>query len=220
MKNLHNALQLKQLYQLKHLGYHYTDAQVFSYAHKHTLELPSDLTQLHAQARNCHLCALSKQRQRVVCGEGNPDAEIMIIGDAPIEIEDEQGRIFLGRSGEMLTAMIENVLHLPREAVYLTNLLKCRPPATQPLHESAMHTCKAYLFKEIELVQPTVIVTLGEAAYHYLTGDTTPLGKIRGNLIHRGDYTVIPTHHPNFLLKNPSYKREVFVDLQRVTALI
>ena len=120
----------------------------------------------------------------------------------------------------MLTAMIEKVLGVPRDNVYITNLLKCRPLASQEVHESEFHTCKAYLFKEIALVNPKVIVTLGEKAYHYLTNDTTPMKEIRGTVIPKEGYTIVPTYHPNFLLKNPSLKKEVFLDLQRVKGLL
>ena len=220
MKNLYNALQLKQLYQLKHLGYRYTDIKPFSHEHRDIIRLPDDLDQLNRQAQNCYLCLLSKQRQHVVCGEGSACAEIMFIGEYPTALEDKEGKIFLGRSGEMLTAMTEKVLKTPRENIYITNLLKCHPLSSQTLHESVMHTCKAYLFKEIEIIQPKVIVTLGEMPYHYLTNDTTPLKEIRGNIIKLENYTLMPTYHPNFLLKNPSYKKEVFVDLQRISTLI
>jgi len=220
MKNLQNALQLKQLYQLKSLGYHYTNAQLFAQEDE-PLELPNTLVDLKKQAQNCHLCFLSKGRNRVVFGEGSQNTKVMFIGDAPIEIEDRAGEPFLGRGGgEMLTLMIEKVLGLSREEVYITNLLKCHPSSTQVLHESTMHSCKAYLFKEIELVQPQVIVTLGEMPYHYLTNDTTALKEIRGMVSKRGGYMVVPTYHPNFLLKNPSLKKEVFLDLQKVKGLL
>jgi len=219
MKNLHNALLLKQLYQLKELGYKYTDAKPYSQEEKDTLTLPNNLEALKKQAYNCHLCSLSKGRTKVVFGEGNPQADIMFIGDTPLEIEDNEGKIFLGKSGEMLTAMIEKVLKIPRSEVYLSNLLKCRPMLSKEVHESEFHTCKAYLFKEIELVQPKVIVTLGERAYHYLTGDVTPLKEIRGTLITRDNSTIVPTYHPSFLLKNPSLKKDVFEDLKRVATL-
>ena len=169
MKNLHNALLLKQLYQLKALGYRYTNMQPFSYAEQNTLKLPNALVALKQQAMNCHLCALSKSRNKVVFGEGNEHALVMFVGDAPLDLEDSMGKPFLGRGGEMLTAMIEKVLELSRQEVYITNLLKCHPLATQEVDESQMHTCKAYLFKEIELIKPKIIVTLGEKAYHYLT---------------------------------------------------
>ncbi|HHS93625.1 MAG TPA: uracil-DNA glycosylase [Campylobacterales bacterium] len=220
MKNLHNALLLKQLYQLKNLGFNYTEVQAYSYDDHKLLELPNDLQALQQQAQNCHLCSLSKNRNHVVFGEGNPHARLMFIGDKPLEIEDNAGQPFLGRGGEMLTAMIEKVIGLSRNEVYITNLLKCHPLANKVVHESEFHTCKAYLFKEIELVKPEVIVTLGEEAYHYLSNDTTPLSKIRGSHISKENYALIPTYHPNFLLKNPSLKKEVFLDLQKVQKLL
>ncbi len=220
MKNLHNALLLKQLYQLKALGYTYTNTQPFSYEEQNTLKLPNSLVALKQQAINCHLCALSKSRNKVVFGEGNEQALVMFIGDTPIDLEDSMGQPFLGRGGEMLTAMIEKVLRLSRQEVYITNLLKCHPLATQEADESQIHTCKAYLFKEIELIKPKIIVTLGEKAYHYLTNDKSNLKEIRGTLINKENHTIIPTYHPNFLLKNPSLKREVFMDLQKVKSLL
>ena len=216
MKNLYNALLLKQLYQLKNLGYKYTNEKPYSHEERELLELPNSIQALKKQAQNCHLCSLSKGRNHVVFGEGNPQADIMFVGDVPLEIEDNAGAIFLGRGGEMLTAMIEKVLKLSREQVYITNLLKCHPLLTKEVHESEFHTCKAYLFKEIELVKPKVIVTLGERAFHYLTNDFTDLKEIRGRVIQKESYRIIPTYHPNFLLKNPSFKKEVFEDLKRV----
>ena len=220
MKNLHNALLLKQLYQLKSLGYQYTSQTPFKEDDKNLLELPNNLETLKQQALNCHLCSLSKSRNHAVFGEGNPNASLMFIGDAPLEIEDNQAKPFLGRGGEMLTAMIEKVLGISRQEVYLSNLLKCHPLANKEVHESEYHTCKAYLFKEIELVNPKVIVTLGEKAYHYLTNDFTPLVEIRGTIISKEHYIVVPTYHPNFLLKNPSLKKEVFEDLKKVKGLL
>jgi len=220
MKNLHNALLLKRLYQLKNLGYRYTSEKPFSKDDKTLLELPNTLSQLKQQAQNCHLCSLSKSRTQVLFGEGNKEANIMFIGDIPLEIEDNEGKIFLGRGGEMLTSMIEKVLKIPRSEVYLTNLLKCRPLSNKEVHESEYHTCKAYLFKEIALVNPKIIVTLGEKAYHYLTNDSTALKEIRGEVIEREEHLIIPTYHPSFLLKNPSLKREVFEDLKRVKELL
>ncbi len=219
MKNLYNALLLKQLYQLKNLGYRYTNEKPYSHEERELLELPNSIQALKKQAQNCHLCSLNKGRNHVVFGEGNPQADIMFIGNVPLEIEDNAGAIFLGRGGEMLTAMIEKVLKLSREQVYITNLLKCHPLLTKEVHESEFHTCKAYLFKEIELVNPKIIITLGERAFHYLTNDFTDLKEIRGRVIKKDGYSIVPTYHPNFLLKNPSFKREVFLDLKKVQKL-
>jgi len=220
MKNLHNTLLLKRLYQLKSLGYKYTSEEVYTQDDQDLLELPNSLEAVKKQASNCHLCSLSKNRKQVVFGEGNFQANLMFIGNKPLEIEESEGKIFLGRGGEMLTAMIEKVIGMAREEVYLTNLLKCHPLANKEIHASEFHTCKAYLFKEIELVQPKIIVTLGEEAYHYLTNDTTPLNEIRGTIIEKENHSITPTYHPNFLLKNPSLKRDVFEDLKKVKKML
>ncbi len=219
MRNLYNALLLKHLYQLKNLGYKYTDENLYSHEEKEFLELPNSLQALKKQAQNCYLCSLSKGRNHVVFGEGNPQAKIMFVGDVPLEIEDNTGAIFLGRGGEILTTIIEKVLNLSREQVYITNLLKCHPLLTKKVHKSEFYTCKAYLFKEIELVEPKIIVTLGERAYHYLTNDFTALKEVRGTVIKKDSYSIVPTYHPNFLLKNPSFKREFFLDLKKVQKL-
>ncbi|MCK5854671.1 MAG: uracil-DNA glycosylase [Sulfurovaceae bacterium] len=220
MKNLHNALQLKQLYQLKNLGYRYTSAQPFSYEEQNPLELPNTIEELKKQAQNCHLCSLSKSCKQALFGEGNPQADIMFVGDIPMEIEDNEGGIFLGRGGEMLTLMIEKVLGLSRQKVYLTNLIKCHPAHSQKVEETQFHTCKAYLFKEIALVKPKIIVTLGELAYHYISGNKSVFSEVRGTVILNKNYTIIPTCHPNFLLKNPSFKRDVFEDLKKVKGVV
>jgi DNA polymerase len=220
MKNLYNALLLKQLYQLKNIGYNYTDSKKFSYQEKNQIALSDSISKLKKQALNCQLCALSKNRKNTVFGEGSERAKILIIGDIPLKIEDEKGEIALGNSGEMLTAMIEKVLKIPRKEVYITNLLKCHPSQNQQAQETEFHTCKAYLFKEIALIQPKIIITLGEIAYHYLTSDNTPLQEIRGVAIKKEHYHIIPTYHPNFLLKNPSFKKEVFQDLKVVNGLL
>ena len=220
MKNLYNSLLLKQLYQLKELGYNYTDAKEFSYQDKNALKLPNSLNELKKQALNCHLCSLSKSRNNVVFGEGDSTAKVLFIGYLPLEIEDETGKPFLGRGGEMLTSMIEKVLKISRDKVYITNLLKCHPLYNQKVLETEIHTCKAYLFKEIELIKPKIIITLGEEAYHYLSNDFIELNKIRGSVIEKENYLIIPTYHPNFLLKNPSLKKEVFEDLQTIKRLL
>ncbi len=219
MKNLRNALLLKQLYQLKQLGYRYTDITAYK-EDQLDLSLPNTLESLQKQAQSCHLCELSKSRQKVVFGEGNPHADILFIGEAPGATEDSSGKPFVGRSGELLTKMIENVLHISRSDVYITNIVKCRPPNNQVPTPTQAHTCQPYLLKQIELIKPKLIVTLGATAYHYLTGDETGITKIRGTLHKQNGYTIIPTYHPSYLLRNPSAKKEVFEDLLKVKDLM
>ena len=219
MKNLKNALLLKQLYQLKQLGYKYTSASIYKEAEP-DLTLPDSLEKLKEQALKCHLCELSKSRTNVVFGEGDPQADIMFIGEGPGATEDSMGRPFVGRSGELLTKMIENVLLIKREDVYIANIVKCRPPNNRVPTPSEAHTCQPFLMKQIALIKPKIIITLGGTAYHYMTGDETGITKVRGSILQQNGYTLIPTYHPSFLLRNPSAKKEVFEDLKKVKALI
>ena len=219
MKNLKNAFLLKQLYQLKNLGYRYTDENIYQ-EDLTDLQLPDTLEALYKQAMRCHLCALSKNRTKTVFGEGKSDADILFIGEAPGAGEDLQGRPFVGKSGEMLTKMIENVLDISRSEVYIANIVKCRPPENREPTPAEAHTCLPYLQKQIALIKPKLIVTLGTTAYRYLTEDATPISQVRGIVKQYPDYIVIPTYHPSYLLRNPSAKREVFEDLKKVKNLM
>jgi len=215
MKNLKNALLLKQLYQLKQLGYQYTSFVPYQ-EESSNLTLPNTLDKLKKQADDCHLCLLSKSRQKVVFGEGNINATLMLVGDMPSSSDDSSGKIFTGRSGELLTNMLKNVLHIDRQDVYITNILKCKALDKQNPSPAYAHTCHPYLLKEIELIKPKIIVALGSLAYEYLCGDNSPIENIRGTVNMQKDYIVIPTYHPNHLLRNPSLKKESFEDLLKV----
>jgi DNA polymerase len=219
MKNLKNALLLKQLYQLKQLGYNYTSVNIFK-EDEPDLTLPNTLDSLEKQAKECHLCELSKSRQKVVFGEGSLSANVMIVGDAPSNSDDSAGKVFTGRSGDLLTKMMENVLGLTRQEVYITNVLKCRALDTQYPSPAFAHTCHPYLLKQIELVQPKIIIAFGELAYQYLTGDDSALVDARGSVHEKEGYKVISTYHPNYLLRNPSAKKEVFEDLKKVRSVL
>ncbi len=219
MKNLKNALLLKQLYQLKQLGYKYTSATPYQEKEPDFM-LPNTLESLHKQALECHLCELSKSREKVVFGEGSINANLMFVGDTPSNSDDSSGKVFTGRSGELLTKMIENVLGVTRADVYITNVLKCRAKDIQTPSPAHTHTCHPYLLKQIELIKPKIIVALGTTAYHYLTGDDSEIIKVRGSLHKQDAYTVIPTYHPNYLLRNPSAKKDVFDDLKKIKELM
>ena len=219
MKNLKNALLLKQLYQLKQLGYQYTDVTIFK-EEEPSLTLPNTLESLEKQAKECHLCELSKSRNKVVFAEGSLAATLMIVGDFPSNSDDSVGKMFTGRSGDTLTKMLENVLGLTRSEVYMTNVLKCRALDTQTPSPTFAHTCHPYLLKQIELIQPKIILAFGELAYQYLTGDDSSISEARGTVHEKEAYKVIPTYHPSYLLRNPSAKKDVFEDLKKVKELM
>lgn len=219
MKNLKNALLLRQLYQLKQLGYKYTSVNIFK-EEEPDLTLPNTLETLEKQAKECHLCELSKSRNKVVFGEGSLTATLMLVGDAPSVSDDSTGKIFTGRAGELLTKMIENVLGLSRDEVYLANILKCRALDAQSPSPSYAHTCHPYLLKQIELISPKIIIAFGDLAYQYLSNDDSAMADVHGTIVEKKNFIVIPTYHPNYLLRNPSAKKEVFEDLKKVKALL
>lgn len=219
MKNLHNALQLKHLYLLKQLGYRYTDITP-SKLENQTLQLPSSIEELHKVADACHLCELSKSRNRVVFGEGSSSADLMIVGEAPSSSDDSAGKPFTARTGELLTKMIENVLEIPKEQVYITNIVKCKPNNNQTPTVSQVESCHSFLEQQIESIQPKVILALGDEAYRYLSGDDTPLGKIRGVVTQADGYSLVATFHPSYLMRNPSAKRDTMGDLLQVKELL
>ena len=219
MKNLKNALLLKQLYLLKQLGYNYTSVTAFK-DEEPDLTLPDTLEKLRKQAQACHLCQLSKSRTQVVFGEGSENADIMFIGEAPGMAEDTSGKPFIGKSGDMLTNMIEKVLLISRTDVYITNIVKCKPANSTEPSPTEAHTCQAYLLKQIALVKPKIIITLGTTAYHYLSGDESDISKVRGRMQEQNGYQLMPTYHPSFLLRNPSAKKEVLEDLKIVKEMM
>ncbi len=185
-----------------------------------SLDLPDDLEKLREIVLSCHLCDLAKTRKNVVFGEGNPKARLMFIGEGPGATEDETGRPFVGRAGQLLTKMIENVLEIPRSEVYIANIVKCRPPGNRVPTPQEAQTCIPYLLKQIEIVDPKILVALGSTSYRWLTGDNTPISKVRGETLSFQGRTLIPTFHPSFLLRNPSKKREVYQDLLKIKELL
>ncbi len=214
---------LKQLYALRAFGVEYVDEprSVERGNPMQKSDLPSTLSALREYVNACHLCALSKTRTHVVFGEGAEDADIMFIGEGPGEMEDNTGRPFVGRAGQLLTKIIENVLEMPREAVYIANVVKCRPPANRVPTPEEANLCKPYLLRQIELVDPRILVALGSTSYKYLTGDMqTPISRVRGELVDFGGRKLIPTYHPSYLLRNPSAKKAVWQDMLKVKAML
>jgi len=213
---------LKELYIYKALGYKYfKDIDIFMKNTEQYLALPDSWEKLKEMVLNCRLCQLSKTRKNVVFGEGNIHTKIMFIGEGPGAMEDESGRPFVGRAGQLLTKIIENVLEVKREEVYIANIVKCRPPNNRvPLPEE-VKMCKPFLLKQIKLINPAIIVALGSTSYRHLTGDNkTPISKVRGEILEFGNTKMIPTFHPSFLLRNPSAKKDVYQDMLKVKAML
>lgn len=221
MKSYQNLVLLKSLYRYKSLGFSYMDPiNINSDEQSFNITLPSDIDSLHFQISQCHLCDLSKSRQRVLNGFGNTDADIMFIDAFPSMFEDESGDSFSGRSGDSLKKMIENVLGLSINDIYLTHIIKCKPSHSHKSLDSEISSCKPYLLKQIELVNPKVIVILGELAYTNLIKDANSFDKARGQKIPYEKRVLVPIYHPSYLLRNPSLKKCTMNDLNVIKGLI
>jgi DNA polymerase len=169
------------------------------------------------QCVRCKLCELG--RSQVVFGVGHPKARLMFVGEAPGEDEDKKGEPFVGRAGQLLTKIIE-AISLTREQVYIANVIKCRPPGNRNPEPDEVAACEPFLFRQIEIVRPLVIVALGKFAAQCLLRSTEPITKLRGREFEFHGATLIPTFHPAYLLRNPPAKREVWEDMKKVRALL
>ena len=174
-----------------------------------------DWNALQQTVSTCQLCELSQARTQAVFGVGNQQADVMIIGEAPGAEEDKQGEPFVGRAGQLLNAMLKAV-GFERNDVYIANILKCRPPQNRDPSPEEATKCWQYLKRQIELIQPKVIVALGRIAAQRLLQTNTSLGRLRGKLHYLEDITVpvIVTYHPAYLLRAPQEKRKSWEDLQ------
>lgn len=173
------------------------------------------LGQLRDKTAGCKSCSLHKTRTNVVFGEGNPHAKLVFVGEAPGREEDLQGRPFVGKAGALLTRIIE-AMKLKREDVYICNVLKCRPPENRNPLPSEVVVCQDHLKKQLKVIKPKVICTLGKFAAFLLLNQDVPISKIRGKFSEFEGIKVMPTFHPAYLLRNPSSKRLVWQDMQKI----
>ena len=169
---------------------------------------------------DCSRCKLhTLGRKQVVFGVGNPAADLMFVGEAPGADEDIQGEPFVGRAGQLLTKIIE-AINLRREDVYIANVIKCRPPQNRNPEPDEVEQCQPFLFRQIDVIRPKVIVALGKFAAQCLLKTDAPITRIRGREFAYRDAVLIPTYHPAYLLRNPSAKRDVWEDMKRVRAIL
>jgi len=169
---------------------------------------------------DCSRCKLhTLGRKQVVFGVGNPDADLMFVGEAPGADEDLQGIPFVGRAGQLLTKIIE-AIELKREDVYIANVIKCRPPQNRNPEQDEVETCEPFLFQQIDVIKPKVIVALGTFATRALLRTLDPISRLRGRIFEYRGAKLIPTFHPAYLLRNPSSKREVWEDMKLVRRIL
>ncbi|MCE5194271.1 MAG: uracil-DNA glycosylase [Nitrospiraceae bacterium] len=178
-------------------------------------EKAAALEELRKELENCQRCRLSRERKNIVIGEGSLDADIMFIGEGPGREEDIQGRPFVGDAGQILTRLIEK-MGFKRENVYIGNIVKCRPPMNRDPEEDEIAACLPFVQKQIEIISPKIIISLGRISAHTLTESKIPITKLRGNFSKYGHIPLMPTFHPAYLLRNPKEKWRVWEDAQRV----
>lgn len=169
------------------------------------------------QCTRCKLATLG--RRQVVFGVGNPHAELMFVGEAPGSDEDLQGEPFVGRAGQLLTKMIEAMGHT-RQSVYIANVIKCRPPGNRNPEPDEVATCEPFLLRQIDIIQPRVVVALGKFAAQTLLRTDTPITRLRGQVYTLRGAALVPTFHPAYLLRSPDKKRDAWDDLKKVMALL
>ena len=175
----------------------------------------SDLAQLDGMINTCVKCSLGQTRKNFVFGVGNPNAGLVLIGEAPGADEDEQGEPFVGRAGQLLNKILE-AIRFRREDVYICNILKCRPPNNREPEAEEMELCEPYLWRQLELIKPKIILCLGRVAAQALLKTNDTLGALRSRLHDFRGTTVMVTYHPAALLRNPHWKREVWEDVQKL----
>jgi uracil-DNA glycosylase len=171
------------------------------------------LNVIREEIGECTRCALHKGRNKLVFADGDPNARLMFVGEGPGADEDAQGLPFVGRAGQLLNNMIV-AMGLQREQVYICNVVKCRPPGNRTPEPEEANTCTPFLFKQIDVVRPQVIVALGATAATYLLGHRQPLAGLRGRVHAFRGTQLIVTYHPAFLLRDPRQKKEAWADLQ------
>jgi uracil-DNA glycosylase len=164
---------------------------------------------------DCARCKLAGGRQRIVFGSGNPDADLMFVGEAPGREEDEQGIPFVGAAGQLLSKIIE-AMGMKREDVFIVNTVLCRPPDNRNPEPDEVASCRPFLREQIRLVAPRVIVTLGTFAAHAILDTDEPISRLRGRWQAAHGARVMPTFHPAYLLRSPQHKKDVWADMQNV----
>ena len=178
-------------------------------------KVPDSLKQIRETIGDCTRCPLHKGRTHIVFGEGNPKADLMFVGEGPGRDEDKTGRPFVGKAGQLLTKIIQ-AMKMKREDVYIANIVKCRPPDNRTPLPEEIATCEGFLYRQINVVGPKVIVCLGSVAAQNLLKTDAKISQLRGRFTEWQGIQVMPTYHPAFLLRNPNMKKAVWEDMKTV----
>ncbi len=180
---------------------------------------PTTLEQVRGELGDCTRCKLHQGRTTLVFGVGRPDADLMFVGEAPGRDEDQQGEPFVGPAGQLLTKIIE-AIGLTRDQVYIANVIKCRPPQNRNPELDEVQTCEPFLFQQLDVIRPRVVVALGAFAVRTLLRSEQSISRLRGQVFDYRGAKLVPTFHPAFLLRSPDRKRDVWEDMKKVRALL
>ncbi len=181
--------------------------------HKPLRQNHDPLAAIRADLGDCRRCTLCGRRRNIVFGVGNPEAQLIFVGEGPGREEDLQGEPFVGAAGELLTRIIE-AIKLSREQVYIANIVKCRPPGNRNPEPGEVETCRPFLERQLKAINPRFIVALGKVAAQTLLDTQEPISRLRGRFYDYGGIRLLPTYHPAYLLRNPAAKRDVWADMQ------
>ena len=180
------------------------------------IDAAQTLADLRGVIGDCQRCKLAPHRSNLVFGVGNPQAELVFVGEAPGRDEDLRGEPFVGRAGQLLTEIITKGMKLRREDVYIANIIKCRPPQNRNPEPDEIASCEPFLVRQLRIIGPKVIVALGTFAAQTLLKTRTPITRLRGGWADYHGIALMPTFHPAYLLRNPAEKRVVWQDIQEV----
>jgi uracil-DNA glycosylase len=177
------------------------------------------LDALRVELGDCRRCELYQGRRNIVFGVGNPSASLVVVGEAPGRDEDLTGEPFVGRSGQLLTRMLQ-AIGMAREDAYICNVLKCRPPRNRDPEASEIATCSPFMTRQIEAIAPKVIITTGRFASQTVLGLDLSMGSMRGTIRSFHGVPVVPMYHPAYLLRSPAAKRQAYEDLLTVKSIL
>ena len=180
---------------------------------------PQDLEQVRSELGDCQRCPLAGGRTHIVFGEGNPQADLVFVGEGPGRDEDISGRPFVGAAGQLLDKIIQ-AMGLTRDQVYICNIIKCRPPNNRDPEPEEITACRPFLEQQLAIIKPKVICTIGAFAARTLLNTSKPISKLRGRFHDYGEIKLMPTFHPAFLLRNPDQKRAVWEDVKKIMAFL
>jgi DNA polymerase len=179
----------------------------------------AELKAIREEMGDCRRCKLGATRTNLVFGQGSPHARLMFIGEAPGADEDEQGLAFVGKAGQLLTKIIE-AIGMTRDEVFITNILKSRPPQNRNPEPDEILACQGFLDRQIDAIRPRVIVALGKFSAHWVLKTAEPITRLRGRMGEYKGIPVMPTYHPAYLLRTPSAKKEVWEDMKVVRGML